>query len=539
MAATDISGIRSAKLPVARILEQLPRSLRALLGGCAAVLPLAISFGVSPLRTFPLLLAIPTVILACWYLDLLGGIFCALTDAVLVELYLTPAQTRFLLGDVGEVLRMPLFVAISVSIGWGLRRLSVQRNELDRQELRQQLILADAERRVAEERAHATEALRDRDEMLRIALEANGMGFWVWDLQHERVYWSDEMFRLAGREPGSIEPSYEAWIDLILEEDQARVVEARRQTCETGKGYHELYRICWRDGSVHWIESQGKCLRDGEGKVLRVVGVLADVTPRRRAEEAMLRAEKLAVAGRLAASVAHEINNPLEAVSNLLFLITLTDTTEQAKQHAQSALDQLMRVSMITQQTLKFHRQSGSPSTTRLSEVVATVKALFQARLAANEITVAIQMKTEQEVNCMPSEAQQIFANLMSNAIEATPRGGRMVVRLNPSRDWRDSSIHGMRVTFADSGTGVDRSTIKRMFEPFFTTKTETGTGLGLWVVAQLVERHNGQICVYSRQRGGQSGTVFSVFLPLNQESTAMNSGGLRLVKAPECSVKA
>jgi PAS domain S-box-containing protein len=539
MAATHIRGIRNLKIPIARKLEQLPSTLRALLGGCAATLPLALSYGIAPLRTFPLLLAIPTVILACWYLDLAGGLVCALTDAVLVELYLTSAQTRFILGGVGEILRMPLFILTSVSIGWALRRLAVQRNEIERQELQQQLILADAERRLAEERAHATEALRDRDQMLRIALEANGMGFWVWDLQHGRVYWSDEMFRLGGREPGSVEPTFEAWIELILEEDQARVVEARKQTCETGKDYHEQYRVCWRDGSVHWIESQGKCLRDDAGKVLRVVGVLADVTPRRLAEEAMLRAEKLAVAGRLAASVAHEINNPLEAVSNLLFLITLTDATDVAKQHAQVALDQLMRVSMITQQTLKFHRQSGSPMTTRLSEVVETVKALFQARLAANEITLQIQAKDEREVNCMPSEAQQIFANLMSNAIEATPRGGRILVRLKPSHHWRNG-IPGMRVTFADSGTGVDRATIRRMFEPFFTTKTETGTGLGLWVVAQLVDRHNGQICVYSRQRGGQSGTVFSVFLPLNHENVAaMHSSALRLAKVPELSVKA
>ena len=253
----------------------------------------------------------------------------------------------------------------------------------------------------------------------------------------------------------------------------------------------------------------------------------------------MLRAEKLAVAGRLAASVAHEINNPLEAVSNLLFLITLTETTETAKQHAQTALDQLMRVSMITQQTLKFHRQSGAPSMTKLSEVVDTVRALFHARLAANEITMEIQTRGEVEVNCMPSEAQQIFANLMANAIEATPAGGRMTVRLRPSCDWRDAAVKGMRVTFADSGTGVDRETIKRMFEPFFTTKSETGTGLGLWVVAQLVERHNGQVCVYSRQQYGPSGTVFSVFLPLNYANIALKSGGLHGSPVPELGVKA
>jgi two-component system, chemotaxis family, CheB/CheR fusion protein len=230
------------------------------------------------------------------------------------------------------------------------------------------------------------------------------------------------------------------------------------------------------------------------------------------------------VAGRLAASVAHEINNPLEAVSNLLFLITLTETTETAKKHAQVALDQLMRVSMITQQTLKFHRQSGAPSNTRLSEVVETVKALFLPRLTGSNITVAIEVRGEEEVNCMPSEAQQIFANLMSNAIEATPRGGGIAVRLRPATDWRNRQIRGMRVTFADSGVGIDRETIRRMFEPFFTTKAETGTGLGLWVVAQLVERHDGHVRVYSRQTGGPSGTVFSVFLPLNHENAQMKS---------------
>lgn len=538
MAAEDISEARRIAAPIARRLERLPWPVRALLGALFALASVGITYAIPPLRTFPLLLGVPTVIIACWYLDSWGGFFCALTEAVLVELFVTSTRTRFLLGPLGEQLRMPLFVVISISIGWTLRRLADQRAELDRQELQQKLIIADAERRLAEERALATEALRERDEMLRIALEANGMGLWIWDLQHQRVYWSDEMYRLGGREPGSVEPSFEAWNEMLVEEDRARMVEARQRSCETGADYHAIYRVRWSDHSIHWIESQGKCLTDSEGKVIRVVGVLADITPRRHAEEAMLRAEKLAVAGRLAASVAHEINNPLEAVSNLLFLITLTDTTEQAKQHAQTALDQLMRVSMITQQTLKFHRQSGNPSTTKLSEVVDTVRALFHARLVANDVTVEIQVKDEQEVNCMPSEAQQIFANLLANAIEATPMGGRVTVRLRPSHDWRSRAIRGMRVTFADSGTGIDRETIRRMFEPFFTTKAETGTGLGLWVVAQLIERHNGQVCVYSRQRGGPSGTVFSVFLPLNYENASTKSGGSPVPVVSELSVE-
>jgi len=539
MVATDNSGVRKASVLIARKLERLPRPVRALLGALFALVSVGITYAIPPLRMFPLLMALPTVIIACWYLDVWGGFFCALSESVLVELFVTSARTRFLLGPLGEQVRMPLFIVVSISIGSALRRVADQRAELDKQELQQKLMLADAERRLAEERAQATEALRERDEMLRIALEANGMGLWVWDVQHGRIYWSDEMYRLAGREPGSVEPTSEAWLEMVVEDDRQRIVGARKRSCETGVDYHEIYRVRWRDGSIHWIESQGKCLLDNEGKVIRVVGVLADVTPRRQAEEAMLRAEKLAVAGKLAASVAHEINNPLEAVSNLLFLITLTDATDVAKQHAQTALDQLMRVSMITQQTLKFHRQSGYPSTTKLSEVVDTVRALFHARLVANDVTVEIQAMREEEVNCMPSEAQQIFANLMANAIEATPMGGRVTVRLKPSRDWRNSEVRGMRVTFADSGTGVDRGTIKRMFEPFFTTKAETGTGLGLWVVTQLVERHNGHVCVYSRQRCGPSGTAFSVFLPLNEENAAMKSGSFRSAPVAESGVNA
>jgi two-component system CheB/CheR fusion protein len=229
----------------------------------------------------------------------------------------------------------------------------------------------------------------------------------------------------------------------------------------------------------------------------------------------MLRAEKLAVAGRLAASVAHEINNPLEAVANLLYLIVHADTLESARSEAQQALDELMRVSLITQQTLKFHRQPGTPKVTRLSEIVQTVLALFRARLRSARIEVEVRAEYEVPIACMSGEVQQIFANLFSNAIDAMPHGGRLVIRLRPSLDWRDRKTAGMRVTLCDTGVGMDRATMQRIFEPFFTTKTETGTGLGMWVVAQLVERHHGQVRIWSTQREGASATAISLFLPL------------------------
>jgi two-component system CheB/CheR fusion protein len=273
--------------------------------------------------------------------------------------------------------------------------------------------------------------------------------------------------------------------------------------------------VLWPDDSVHWVESQGKCQLDGAGRVVRVVGVLADVTGRKHSEEAMLRAEKLAVAGRLAASVAHEINNPLEAVTNLLYLITRADTTESARAHGQQALDELMRVSQITQQTLKFHRQAGTPRIAQLSDVIQSVLVLFRGRLRAAQIAVEVRAESEVSVSCMPGEIQQIVANLVSNAIDAMPRSGRLIIRLRPSRDWRDGKTAGMRLTFYDSGVGMDRATMQRIFEPFFTTKAATGTGLGMWVVAQLVERHPGSVQVWSTRCTDLSATAISLFLPL------------------------
>jgi two-component system CheB/CheR fusion protein len=258
---------------------------------------------------------------------------------------------------------------------------------------------------------------------------------------------------------------------------------------------------------------------------------MADVTPRKLTEEAMLRTEKLAVAGRLAASVAHEINNPLEAVGNLLYLISITGNIEDAKSHALMALDELMRISMITQQTLKFHRQTGSPAVTRLSEVVAVVLALFSHRLRSAGIATHVRAAREAEIECMPSEMHQVFTNLVSNAIDAMPQGGRLVVSLHSSRDWQDGQTRGMRVTFADTGMGMSRATMRRIFEPFFTTKLETGTGLGMWVVAQLVERRQGHVRVWSAQRAGASGTAFSIFLPFKDTSASDRSTTSRSAK--------
>ncbi len=496
-----------------------------MLGIIAACLALFLTHTAPPLRAFPLLLGFPTVILISWFLGMWGGALCALTETVLVHLFFTQPLVQFSIESAREELRLALFLFISIFLGWTIRRLAQQRSQLATQQLQQQLLVADAERKLAEERAYSGTALRERDEMLQIALRANGMGLWVWDIKQGTVHRSDEMFRMLGREPGSFGQEPEVWLQFVHPEDRRGLVDEFERVRAKASDYHRQYRVLWPDGSIRWLESQGKCQRDSDGKVARIVGVIADVTHRKLAEEAMVRAEKLAVAGKLAASVAHEINNPLAAVANLLYLISTSESLESARGRAGDALDELMRVALVAQQALKFHRQSGAPKLTQLSQLVESMVELFRPKMHPARVSVDVRVKNEMSVPCMAGETQQVFANLISNAVEAMPRGGRLVIRLRPSLDWRDGRTPGMRVTFLDTGAGMDRATMRRVFEPFFTTKEETGTGLGMWVVEELVDRHHGQVRGWSRQKEGSSGTAFTVFLPFRDLPERADSG--------------
>jgi PAS domain S-box-containing protein len=501
--------------PNATFIEQWPWPIRGLLGCLTAVLAVGVTYGVPQLRGFPFLFAFPTVVLSAWFFGVLGGAICGVVETVLIDVFLTKPQFQFTVVSVREEVRLVVFLALSVVLGWAIRRLAEQRSQLITHELQQELALAQAERELAQERAKASEALRDREDLLQIALRSNDMALWVWDRQQDIVLWSDEIYRIVGRESGSVKPSTVAWLSFVHPEDLEDVRAAVMRTRQ-GEEYHQQHRVVWPNGTVRWVESRGKTQRDGGGNVTRVVGGLADITTRKLSEEAMLRAEKLAVAGRLAASVAHEINNPLEAVANLLYLIEHADTVEAAGALAKQGLDELMRVSMITQQTLKFHRQAGTPKDIMLSELIQTVLTLFRGRLRTSRIKVEVRSKNEVSISCMPGEMQQIAANLISNAIDAMLQGGNLIIRLRQSCDWRDRKTPGMRVTFLDSGVGMDRATMHQIFEPFFTTKTDTGTGLGLWVVAQLVERHHGSVRVWSTRRPEGSATAISLFMPLN-----------------------
>jgi len=258
---------------------------------------------------------------------------------------------------------------------------------------------------------------------------------------------------------------------------------------------------------------------------VRWAGIIAlDASERKRSEEALRRSEKLAVTGRLAASIAHEINNPLEAITNLLFLLRNFDgVPEAARQYVSMAEYEVRRIAEITQQTLRFYRQPTQPAQATLSELLDSVLGLYHGRIHSLDIRVERDYDAELTLFCFAGEIRQVFANLIGNAIDASNAGGRLLVRARRSRDWKNPAQSGIRFAVADTGAGMDAEIREHIFEAFFTTKEVTGTGLGLWVSQEIVLKHHGTIRVRSRAsaadngaRPAFAGTLFELFIPDN-----------------------
>ena len=256
----------------------------------------------------------------------------------------------------------------------------------------------------------------------------------------------------------------------------------------------------------------------------QVAAFLADLTLQKKSEEILRRTEKLAVAGRLAASIAHEINNPLEAITNCLYLVAQTDLPPDARTYLDLAQEELNRVAQITVQTLRFYRRSTQATRIDVHELIETVLALLDSRLRSAGIEIVRDWAALPLISAHDGEIRQVLANLVGNATDALPHGGRIVLRTSVKRD-PVSGRSGIRISVGDNGVGMSRVTLNRIFEPFFSTKGITGTGLGLWVSREIVEKHHGTLRARSREalpeRGG--GTVFSLFLPL--ESDLSESG--------------
>ena len=239
-----------------------------------------------------------------------------------------------------------------------------------------------------------------------------------------------------------------------------------------------------------------------------------DVTDRRKADAALMKNEKLAAVGRLAASIAHEINNPLESVTNLLYLAQRCSDFGEVKNYLETADRELRRVGAIASQTLRFHRQSSNATLVKTEELIDDVISIYQGRSVNSHVHVKTRKRAHASLFCLEGEVRQVMNNLVGNAIDAMhPDGGTLHLRSRQGTDW-ESGRSGVILTVADTGLGMSKQTQTKSFEPFFTTKGIGGSGLGLWISRGIIQRHEGKLRFRSSQQPGRSGTVFCLFLP-------------------------
>lgn len=270
-------------------------------------------------------------------------------------------------------------------------------------------------------------------------------------------------------------------------------------------------------GEVMTFDFSLSPIRDSQGKIAFLVPEAHDISLIKRAELVLKDNEKLAAVGRLAASIAHEVNNPLEALTNLLYLALEAPDPRMVRRYLTDAERELRRVSVISNQTLRFYRQSTNPTSVHAEEMFESALAAQLGRILNGQIHVERRFRAKAALNCFEGEIRQVLNNLIGNAIDAMRGmgGGRLMVRSREGTHWQ-TGRKGLMLTVADTGHGIDRRHLEKIFEPFFSTKDIGGTGLGLWVSQEIVRRHLGLLRVYSSRRKGRTCTVFLLFLPFD-----------------------
>ncbi len=363
-------------------------------------------------------------------------------------------------------------------------------------------------RKANEELSAANEKLQELDRLRRrfVAQTAANLGDWEWEIGTGEVRWSSEVEDMHGFARGSFQGRFEEWVSTVHPDDRERVQATIGAAIANKSDYDIEYRTIWPDGRTYWIAGRGATEYGKNGEPLRMAGMCMDITSRRRTEEALRKGEKLAAAGRLAATIAHEINNPLEAVTNLLFLARADRSGESRRELLDLADRELQRVSHITRQTLGFYRETSTPVMLDVTEILKSVLDIFQGKLNSKAIKTTIEVKEYVNIRGVPGELRQVFSNLLNNAIDASPAGSEIRIRIKQLGS-------AVRVMMADHGPGIAKEARGQIFEPFFTTKKDVGTGLGLWICKQIVENHGGRIRFRSSVDHQNSGTVFVVHL--------------------------
>jgi PAS domain S-box-containing protein len=309
-------------------------------------------------------------------------------------------------------------------------------------------------------------------------------------------------------------------IPIELQGDEPGIL-ARIQAGERIEHF-ETVRVT-KDGRRLHVSLTVSPIKDSKGKIVGAAKIARDITQQKKLEDALRTTERLASVGRLAATVAHEINNPLEAVTNFIYLANQQpELSEKLKRYLSSADQELRRVAHIAQQTLGFYKDNSHPAIVRIADAVRDVLTVYERKVSYKQLCVEQRVAPELKILTLAGELKQVLSNLIANAIDASREGGRIVIRARAANNNATGSS-GIYITIADTGVGIAARDQAHLFTPFFTTKKEVGTGLGLWITRDLLQKKGGNIRFRSRDHKS-SGTVMRIYLPAEAATQTVNN---------------
>jgi PAS domain S-box-containing protein len=437
-------------------------------------------------------------------------------DLILADYALTTFDGLSALELAREHARETPFIFVSGTLGEDIAIRSLQRGATD-YVLKQKLErLAPAVTRALREAKERTERrrsqkeLRESERRFRQLANAIEQLIWTTDNAAQLTYCNRRLLDYLGH--ADFDAARKAGFAGVHPEDRERVAEAFATGMAQGRRFGLQYRLRRAsDGEYRWHWVTVVPMENESGEMGGWVGCATDIEDQKRNESVLIVSEKLAATGRLAASIAHEINNPLEAISNLLYILgTQERLSPEGSHYLSMAEHELMRAAQITKQTLGFYRENSGPAPFSLSDLINEVLVLYQGKLQHKGVEVELCGFDGAQVVATRGEVRQVFANLVGNAIDAVSHSGKITLILCKSRY---QGVPGFEIAVKDNGTGIDPQIVDKIFQPFFTTKKSVGTGLGLWVCREIIEKHGGRISV-SSNGGHGTGSVFSVFLP-------------------------
>jgi len=362
------------------------------------------------------------------------------------------------------------------------------------------------------EQRRVQEKMAESERRFRTMADKAPVMIWISGLDRLCTYfnkpWLDFTGRTLEQELGN------GWAQGVHPDDVERCLMAYGGAFDERTPFSIEYRLRRTDGEFRWIINNGVPLIGPDRSFSGYIGGCIDITDRKLAEEALVRSEKLAAMGRLAGIIAHEINNPLEAISNAFFLLREHPSLDkEAQSYIGLAEQELARVTHITKQTLSFYRESRDPVSVSVLDVLDNVLELQSRRIRANGIVLEKHFGGSGTVQGYPNELKQVFLNLIGNAVEAMKEGGRLRIRVSEQSE-HNGGRRGIRIWIIDTGSGIDPKYSRRIFEPFFTTKETKGTGLGLWISRGIIQKYDGSIRFRSLRFTTGNATCFSVFIP-------------------------